>query len=105
MDIGEEQFSGLAPTLELSEGALVIVTHNLSVDHGLMNGTQGVVKQIVYPAGSEGPNDPDATKRMPQSIVVDCPQYVGPSFYPGNEERATWVPILPRTRHSDTTQT
>ena len=38
---------------------------------------------------------------MPQSIVVDCPQYVGPSFYPDNEERKTWVPILSKTKHSD----
>ena len=44
MNIGEEQFGGLASTLELSEGARVIITNNLAVDHGLMNGTQGIVK-------------------------------------------------------------
>ena len=31
------------PELDLCEGARVLLTHNLAVEHGLMNGTQGVV--------------------------------------------------------------
>ena len=40
-------FNGLAKRLELAEEARVLVIHNLKVEHGLMNGTQGVVKAIV----------------------------------------------------------
>ena len=100
MKLSEETFEGLAATLELSEHARVILTHNLCVQHGLMNGTQGVVRQIVYPAGTQGPNDTDPTRRMPQAIVVEFPQYVGPVFY-SDPQRRTWVPILPRSRHAD----
>lgn len=42
----ESRFNGLAAELELCEGARVIIIHNLAVEFGLMNGTQGVVKQI-----------------------------------------------------------
>jgi hypothetical protein len=47
--IADEEFNGLVAELELAEGARVLLTHNLAVEHGLMNGTQGLVRQIVYP--------------------------------------------------------
>ena len=89
MAMDDQLFSGLSKNLEVSEHARVIITANLSVEHGLMNGTQGVVKQIIYPAGSAGPNATDPAQRMPTTIVVDCPKYGGfvfttsPSDAPG----------------------
>ena len=81
MAMDDQMFSGFAKTLELSEHARVLITTNLSVDHGLMNGTQGVVKQFIYLAGSEGPNATENSQRMPISIVVGCPKYDGPAFF------------------------
>ena len=42
-----EQFNGLAAQFEVAEEARVILTSNLAVEQGLMNGTQGVVKRII----------------------------------------------------------
>jgi hypothetical protein len=92
--LNEERFNGLANTLELCEEARVILIHNLAVEHGLMNGTQGTVKQIVFAHGCH-PNHEDATKRMPKAVVVDFPKYAGSAFYT-EPERRTWVPIEPR---------
>ena len=43
-----ERFHGLSNLMELTNGARVIITHNLSVEHGLLNGTQGTVVAIIY---------------------------------------------------------
>ena len=40
MEIADASFSGLQRRLELAEGARIILTHNLSVEHGLINGSQ-----------------------------------------------------------------
>ena len=57
-----------------------------------MNGTQGIIKEIVYAPGSN-PNHVERARRMPTAIVVDFPKYEGPRFF-NDEARATWVPIL-----------
>ena len=94
-----EEFNGLTHELELAEGARVILTHNLSVEHGLMNGRQGVVRQIVYPCGA-GPTDQDMSRRMPAAVVVEFPGYDGPAFFalPACRE---WVALVPRARESE----
>jgi len=61
-----------------------------------MNGTQGVVKQIVFATGCH-PRHEDERYRMPEAIVVDFPKYAGPTFFDDTECR-TWVPTLVRER-------
>ena len=63
-------FQQLSTHLELAEGARIILTHNLAVEHRLMNGTQGTVHEIVYES-PEGPNDVLLSKRRPL-IIVCC---------------------------------
>ena len=96
MKLDESRFNGLAAQVELCEGARVILIHNLAVEFGLMNGTQGVVKQIVFATGCH-PRHEDERYRMPEAIVVDFPKYAGPTFF-DDAERRTWVPILVRER-------
>ena len=48
MAMPEETFNGLLAALEVAEEARVILTSNLAVEHGLMNGTQGILKRIVF---------------------------------------------------------
>ena len=62
-------FQQLPTHLELAEGARIILTHNLAVGHGRMNGTQGTVHEIVYES-PEGPNDVLLSRRRP--IVIVC---------------------------------
>ena len=58
-----EQFRGLEHTIEVAEHAKVIITHNLSVENGLMNGTFGEVKQIIFERGHH-PNASTPAHRM-----------------------------------------
>ena len=99
MKLGEERFNGLAAQVELVEEARVILIHNLAVEYGLMNGTQGVVKQIIFEPGHH-PRHANHRMRMPRTVVVDFPKYAGPRFY-DDPERATWVPIEARERDDE----
>ena len=100
MKLDENRFNGLAPQLELCEQARVIQIHNLGVEFGLMNGTQGVVQQIVFAKGCH-PRHEDPKYRAPEAVVVDFPKYAGPAFY-SEPERRTWVPILMREKDDGT---
>ena len=65
-------FRGLVHQLELCEEAPVLLTENLWVQAGLMNGTRGVIKAIVYRHGAR-PDHVDPKNRVPSVLLVDCP--------------------------------
>ena len=102
LKLDDDVFRGLPSTLELGEDAPVILMSNLAIEHGLMNGTQGIVKEIIY-AEAAGPNADNALSRMPLAVIIDFPKYVGPAFWntDTHPERRTWVPLLPATRESE----
>ena len=102
MQLEDIHFRGLCPTMEICEGARIILIHNLSVEHGLLNGTQGAVRMIIYDT-VQGPSNPNEAMRMPRAIVVDFPKYVGPPFFDTTKfpDRATWIPIEPREMFKD----
>ena len=95
LSLDDETFNQLPALLEVAEEARIILLHNLHVAHGLMNGTQGVVKKIIYPKDGN-PNHEIAALRMPDCILVDFPQYEGPAFFQEPTKR-TWVPLFPRS--------
>ena len=49
--ISPHEFSGLAGSLEMCEGARVLLTSNLWTEAGLVNGAMGTVKGFVWPEG------------------------------------------------------
>ena len=61
-----------------------MLTRNIAYRYGLANGTRGVLIGVMYGQGGVG--------SFPEAIVVEIPDYCGPSFYAGKEK---WVPILP----------
>ena len=94
----EELFSGLTSVLEICEGAPIIYTHNLWVSAGLMNGTRGIIRAIVYRDGGR-PDHVLPHKRLPAVVVVECPDYAGEPFFDEHlfPFRKKWVPFFPRT--------
>jgi hypothetical protein len=102
-DFDDELFGGLAHTLELCEGAPVIYTHNLWVSAGLMNGTRGVLRAIVY-RDSNRPDHTDPTKRLPAVVLVECESYAGEPFFDINvfPTRRQWIPYFPRDMKLET---
>ena len=67
-------------------GAKVMLLHNFIVEYKIINGSIGVVRDIVYKDHS-GPNNEEA---LPEYVIVDFPESTIPE-----EEKS--LPNLPRT--------
>ena len=74
----------------LAKGVKVVLTRNLWSEAGLVNGSQGFVKYIIY--AKDNPTTADA---MPEMLLVHFPGYKGPSYLNNGEESV--VPIFPTT--------
>lgn len=74
----------LEPVICLANSARVMLTSNLWVDVGLVNGALGTVRAIGYRSG--GPPD------LPVAVMVDFDRYSGPTLHDGT------VPITPLRR-------
>ena len=98
MTMKDELFNALPRRLELAVGAPVLLLHNLAVEHGLMNGSQGTVMDIVFAAGDH-PNHDLVANRMPIAIIVNFPGYCGPLFF-AEQDRRTWVILQPKEQES-----
>jgi ATP-dependent exoDNAse (exonuclease V) alpha subunit len=62
-----------APDLKILIGARVMLQRNLSIRHGLVNGSIGVVQGIAYSRGARPP-------QMPDCVFVEFDNYHGPSL-------------------------
>ena len=80
-----QEAGGLAPSLQICIGAQIMLTSNLMVESGLVNGTIGEVKEIVYASGTKPPH-------LPVSVNVFFPKYSGTTL------PNLTVPICPITR-------
>jgi len=83
----DDEADGLEPQLCICLGARVMLTDNIWVENGLVNGSMGTVRDIVWNEGQ------DPTKDMPVAIMVEVDDYDGPKF-PGTN----YIPIFPVTR-------
>ena len=75
---------GLEAVICLAQSARVMLTSNLWVDVGLVNGAMGTIRAICYHSG--GPPD------LPISVMVHFDNYSGPTLHDGT------VPITPLCR-------
>ena len=66
----DDDFQGLNAFLMLCVCARVLLTQNLWVEAGLMNGAMGTVRGFVWPLGG-GPHAKDPKKRGPVCIIVE----------------------------------
>jgi ATP-dependent exoDNAse (exonuclease V) alpha subunit len=83
----DDEADGLDPLLCICLGARVMLTDNIWVENGLVNGSMGTVRDIVWNEGQ------DPTKDMLTAIMVEVDDYAGPKF-PGTN----YIPIFPVTR-------
>jgi hypothetical protein len=88
-----DDFGGLANSIHLSVGCNVTLTMNTWITQGLVNGSFGTVKDIVFP---ESYNQ----ESMPEAIIVHFPKYVGPQFF-NNTAKNNWIPVNPKTIYCD----
>ncbi|XP_055329698.1 uncharacterized protein LOC129582250 [Paramacrobiotus metropolitanus] len=81
----DQQAMGLESALYLSRGSRVMLKRNLWTDKGLVNGSLGFVREIIYAPGTS-PDD-----AMPLAVLVEFDKYKGPTF------ANNCVPICPQT--------
>ena len=86
------KFSGLEHIVELCVGARVLLTFNLWTEAGLVNGSNGIVREIIYRDGY-GPHS-KKENGLPLAVVVEFDAYSGPPIFEGND-RQKWVPLKP----------
>ena len=96
-----DDFRGLVATLELCEGARVLLTQNIWVEAGLMNGALGVVKGFMWPEGGD-PGSSESRLSSPLCVLVEFDEVeLGTdskgndrSFFPDHDEKKKWIPIF-----------
>ena len=79
---------GLPSQVMLAKECKVILTTNLWKEAGLTNGAKGVVKYIIYESRLK-------PKELPSMVIVQFPQYIGPSYL---KNCNNCVPIVPIRR-------
>jgi len=92
-------FEGLRAVINLVRGCKVVLTRNVAYRYGLANGTRGTLVGVVYGPGGVG--------TFPEAIVVDVPDYTGPSFYGDDKDDSPtrrWVPLLPMVSRKEGTR-
>lgn len=87
-----DEAGGLENHILLGKGAKVMITRNIWQTGGLVNGTTGVIEDIIWPAGSPQSD-------LPLAVLVSCKTYGGPTMW-HTEPRSDFpngVPIVPIT--------
>ncbi|KAL7304776.1 hypothetical protein TKK_0003004 [Trichogramma kaykai] len=80
-----DDYCGLAPSLYLAIGCRVMLTQNIWVNGGLVNGSIGTVRAILYEENVSPPN-------LPSYVIIQFPLYHGPFIHDN------LFPIKPVTR-------
>ena len=96
-----DDFRGIQNELLVCEGARVLLTQNLWVEAGLMNGALGHVVGYMWPEGGN-PHSTKATLRSPLCVFVEFDDVnlgtdargVPRSFFPDDPVRKNWIPIF-----------
>jgi hypothetical protein len=94
-----EETKNLPSCLYITVNSKVLLLWNINISYKLVNGTTGIVKDILF-SENEHP-----TKDIPiYIIVIHFPAYKGPSFFQNYirvdgsvEDRSKWYPLLPQT--------
>lgn len=78
----EDQAQGLARQIHLSIGCRVMLRKNLAVARGLVNGSLGTVRDIIFKPGERQPS-------LPHTIMIEFDKFVGPYL------TDRWFPLRP----------
>ena len=95
-----DNFRGMQNLLLMCGEARVLLTDNTWIEAGLMNGALGTLKGYMWPEGGD-PNLKDSKLRTPLCCIVEFDDVnlkdengVLRTFFPGEPEKARWVPVF-----------
>jgi len=91
-DASYEEAENLHKVVLLCQGAKIMLTQNIWVERGLVNGSRGVVHDIVWPA------EADVFKELPKALLVKFEGYEGPALFIDDADGRPVVPIFPVRR-------
>ncbi len=83
--ISEDNFSSLKNFYFLCINSRITLTSNMWIKHGLVNGANGTIRDILFDAGDT----------LPYCILIEFDNYSGPKFFDKNDPRQNWIPINP----------
>ncbi len=83
-----DNFNGLQNILNVCINAKITLTMNLWTNKGLVNGANGVIRDIIFAENAiEG--------SLPEAIFIEFDNYIGPKFFSADDHRHNWIPINP----------
>ncbi|KAG5959457.1 hypothetical protein E4U58_004979 [Claviceps cyperi] len=85
---------GLSQVLPICIGARVMLTTNLWIEKGLVNGSVGTVEDVACDFRIQNRPCDEPHKRPPAVLMVRFDSYTGPPYYTDDPDRATVVPIF-----------
>ena len=83
----EDAFSSLQNSIYISIDSRITLTNNIWTNYGLVNGANGIVRDIIY----------DDNETLPHTVFIEFDNYSGPYFFPADDLRHKWIPINPLT--------
>ena len=86
-----DKFGGLKSKIHLTIGSRVMLSNNLWIEAGLINGAQGIVVDVAF---HDEEKEEDA---VPKYVIVKFDEYGGPPFF-DNRQCYNWVSIFPISR-------
>ena len=78
---------GLQNSIIICKNSKVMLLSNIWKEVGLTNGANGFVRYIIYDEDKGPP-------KLPAFLLINFPQYTGPSFLPNEEKIVPIVPVL-----------
>ena len=84
-NLADENFKQLTNIKYIAIGAPIIYLWNTWKEAGLLNGAQGVVKDIIYPANRNKDS-------QPETIIVKFDVWNGPQFFT-DPNKHNWIPL------------
>lgn len=91
--ISADDAGGLEAEVVLAIGAKIMLSRNLWQTQGLVNGTLGMVEDVIWPPGA-------SRSELPLAVLISCETYMGPTLWrtppkPGHPEGIPIIPIPP----------
>lgn len=73
---------------------------NMAPHFNLVNSSRGFIRDLLY---QDYTYEPGNSSKIPLYIVIEFPEYTGPSLFtgPGQEK---WVPVIPIERRSESSE-
>lgn len=82
-----ETFSGIENIVVLSVGAKVVLVTNIWTRMGLLNGANGIIRDIIFDKNN-------VNNSLPIAVLVEFEFYIGPRLF-SDVNRFDWIPIAP----------